>query len=719
MNFNGEKIKTGIIGLDKLLFGGLCLQTPESSKITKPLSIAIYGDKGTSKALLAMQLLHGITVSLRKYEFIEKEIIKEGKEEKTIIKKVNLLSPIYFTSEMKKENVSDMLLDMLLSKCINKIVENNAKGRRDWTGCKFANFAFNTNNQSIGASIMLEKLDYYLGEEMLIYDTHTNALHIAHPLNQHHRKSSEDSPLFFRHYDSIGEYAKKVSEQTWIGEEYEAMAGNFFDIRIITLKNENKELSIADQKDINNNPLSDSCDTNDCKHNACNEITKIPCVVINELKSYTSNDKTDLKINYQQSHLSDAIKKICEDSFVNIFLVDGSPKDINMSFDMLIELRKNEDKDTHYLFNQLSIKKSSIQDTAIGWHIFKKRDYGIEVYPSSHVILQKRRHMPKDLLMSQKSILAKSFQKFIDDSESNVSLQNLGDFEKNQSTPFQMNTSLMDMLKDFDDSRQKESAVDILKTILVPSPLDDRKGECTALIGQPNTFKRFLTHSGTFNACCEGVHTLNILLDKDDQIMGRRMICPAYMCKRAGKFSNELIRNCIKCYNFIHYSNIRMGCISSDEFFYYLIKQIEISRARASEKNDIRRIVIDDLQKLEYCFPILHNDPLFLTTLISICKDYNIDLFMLCDKSSTIVSALRAQSDNVICTERISEDGLIIYIERYAGYSSPSRIWKCEVENMNDLFYCDTINSKRHFNINDRHIYSKVEYTMNNYWNNK
>lgn len=58
MKYNGEKIKTGITGLDKLLFGGLCLQSPNPTEVDRPLTIAIYGDKGTSKALLAMQLLH-------------------------------------------------------------------------------------------------------------------------------------------------------------------------------------------------------------------------------------------------------------------------------------------------------------------------------------------------------------------------------------------------------------------------------------------------------------------------------------------------------------------------------------------------------------------------------------------------------------------------------------------------------------------------------------
>lgn len=679
--YNGEKIQTGIAGFDKLLFGGLCLQSPNPPEVVRPLTIAIYGDKGTSKALLAMQLLHGITKSLYKYEFI-------GESER----KVKFLPPVYLTKEKHIDNVSDMLLDMLLSKCITDIVENNAKGKQDWKGSEFVRFAFNTDSTSARVPIKLEELDKYLGEEILIYDTHTNALHMARPLNQRLRKmyeDYEDVPLFKRKYNKIEDYKNDLSKMSnWSGEEYENMAQNFFDIIILS----NNENNITSDTTISLPPsLTPLFDDSS---NEENEVSKIPCVVIDELKSI-NGDK--------------AINK----SFVTIFLIEGDIKDINKSFDLLIELSKEKDEATDYLFTKLSIKKSTMQDTAIGWHIYKKRDYGIEIYPSSHVILQKRRHMPKDLLSSQKSILEDTFQRYIDENDDNNRYSKLNSFESEQSNPYNLYSKLAEKLKTFDESRQKECAVDILKAILIPSFLNNQKGESTALIGPPNTYKRFLTHSGTFNACCENKHTLNILLDKDDQIMGRMMLCPAYICKKTGRSSINLISDCVKCYKYIHSSNIRMGCISPDEFFYYLIKQIEISRA---SENRISRIVVDDLQKLEYCFPVLRHDSLFLTTLISICKDFEIDLFMLCDKSSTLVDALRAQADNVICTERISENTLNIFIERFAGYSSPSRIWKCEVDCMKELFYCDIVNSKRQFYINERHIFSKEEFSMKHYW---
>lgn len=691
MKYNGEKIKTGITGLDKLLFGGLCLQSPNPTEVVRPLTIAIYGDKGTSKALLAMQLLHGITKSLKRYDFFVEDS-KYGKEGK---RKVEFLPPLYYTKEKNAENVSDMLLDMLLSKCIADIVENNAKGKQDWKGCKFSKFAFNTDNVSTGVPIKTEELDKYLGEEILVYDTHTNALHIAHPLNQRHRKASENIPLFKRLYDDIREYAEKLgAEDNWRGDEYENMAQNFFDVRIVSSNAKSK----CKDKDILYSTYHALCDY-DYTINGKGNTFKIPCIVVDELKS---NEATDCICHHY-----------IDNSFVTIFLIDGDIKRIDKQFDLLIELSKEEDEKTHYLFTKLSIKKSIMQDTAIGWHIYKKRDYGIEIYPSSHVILQKRRHMPKDLLLSQKSILIDTFQRFIDENEDNDSFQNLISFERQQSDPNYLQNKLSGKIKEFDASRQKECAVDILKRILIPSSSSQQKGESTALIGLPNTYKRFLTHSSTFNACCENRHTLNILLDKDDQIMGRMTLCPAYTCKKTNKSSLDLIKDCVECYKYIHSSNIRMGCISSDEFFYYLIKQIEISRASG---NRLSRIVVDDLQKLEYCFPVLHNDSLFLTTLISICKDYEIELLMLCDKSSPLVGALRSQSDNVICTERTGEDSLDIYIERYAGYSSPSRIWKCEVDSMKELFYCDMVNSKRQFCINERHIFSRGNYTMKNYW---
>ena len=70
IHYNNGKVRTGINGLDELLYGGLQLQTVtyqgkgEETSDVRPLTIYIVGDTGTSRSMLAMQFLHGITKSL-------------------------------------------------------------------------------------------------------------------------------------------------------------------------------------------------------------------------------------------------------------------------------------------------------------------------------------------------------------------------------------------------------------------------------------------------------------------------------------------------------------------------------------------------------------------------------------------------------------------------------------------------------------------------------
>ena len=70
MVYNNEKLKTHIDGLDLLLFDGLCLHKNCSQKT---LTILIQGEEGTYKSLLAMQLLAGISRSMRALERKQKK----------------------------------------------------------------------------------------------------------------------------------------------------------------------------------------------------------------------------------------------------------------------------------------------------------------------------------------------------------------------------------------------------------------------------------------------------------------------------------------------------------------------------------------------------------------------------------------------------------------------------------------------------------------------
>lgn len=671
--FYGQKIRTGIEGLDYLLYGGIYLKCPNIQQINTPLTIAIYGDKGTSRALFAMQLLCGITRSIGNITFT--------REINGVKTKIKMHAPFFYSDNKGVDNLTDMLMDMSISQTISYIIKNNAEGKNNWNGSQFCNAVFDTSNQLRNIPLNKNMLDKYIGEEMLVYNIQTNALHLAKPLNQHTPKVAIDKPVFIRKKEMlVNKYAESMRTACILSNDTD-MASNFFNVNLYSEREDNCIKTLAEYLSLTESEF-------------------IPCTVVDKIKKDETCNITEV---------------LTKKSLVSIFIFDEEP-DKKTTFDMMIELRRYNNESMHYIFNQLSIKKSVMQDTAIGWHIYKKRDYGIEIYPSSHVLLQKRRHMTKGLLLSQRSIIFGTYQRHLDElpPESDYVASFL-DFEnklKNNETEFKKLTS---SLETYNRERQKACPIDTLQKILIPDKNNiENRGEATAIIGSPNTYKRFLTLSSTFNACCNDMHTLYILLDKDYDIMMRRTVCPAYICKTWNNRNIGITPDCEKCYNHIHFNNIRMGCISPDEFFYYLIKLIKISR---NSSMPISRIVIDDLQKIEFCFPMFNNDPLFLTTLISICKDYKVDLFMLCDKSSSLVSALRAQADNVICTRRTGDRKLEIFIERYSGYCSPSRMWKCIITDTLGMFCCDKIgNTGRHFRLDEHYVENGDVWSMDDYW---
>ena len=167
-------------------------------------------------------------------------------------------------------------------------------------------------------------------------------------------------------------------------------------------------------------------------------------------------------------------------------------------------------------------------------------------------------------------------------------------------------------------------------------------GFVTAVVGKANTYKRFLTFGGIFGSASTKDHTLIIMMNKEESVMRRRLICPA-------RYSGKDIKYCRNCYHYIHFMNICMGNITPEEFLYYLEKQIEVPYDD-EQKKKIRRIVIDDLQILDFCFPRLEGNGLFLAALAELCRVNDIILYILCDTTSKLYPTLHALADNVIFT---------------------------------------------------------------------
>lgn len=656
IHYNNGKVKTGISGLDELLYGGLQLQVwnyrnnRENIEV-RPLRISIVGDTGTSRSLLAMQLLHGITKSLRS--------MKANCDETKDV--VRLGYPVFFSGH-DKQNLSDLLIDMVISKCVNKVIEDNAycdAGEEVWNKDRFCKRVFSVSDK-VDTNIELDKLDIYLGKEIAEYNIMSNSLEIHSCFNGNFESDEEHCLSFVRKYDNLADYSLNLDENK--DKDVKELFDEFFDVEI---KDFGENVTISDKETI------------------------IPCVVFDR-ESSINDDKSQERYN---NRIKDFEKRRV---FVKIYINDRSAS--TDGYDMIIDMRNYMEPELRYMSHQLSILKSSLQDTAKGWHQYKKRNSGIEVYPSVHVILQRRNHMPKDVLRAAQGILAETYLRYMENTKynkknENISLNNFIDREEIRENKKQK------LIRLYENFAEQESTETVIEKILTGT--SDGFCQVTAIIGLPNTFKRHIALAGTFSACCRGKHTLNILMGNDDNRIFRKMICPAAIFRNPEKTMKSKCDKCMTCYDCIHFKEIRTGCISSDELFYYLIHQIKLSSKKSCKR--ISRVVIDDLQKIEFCFPLLHKDPLFLPSLISICKVHGVDLFILCDRKSELAESLRAQADNVILTERTHSNGLNIYVERYDGPSYPSRIWGCAVSDIKDLFYCDIERDKCN---DERKIYS-------------
>ena len=79
--------------------------------------------------------------------------------------------------------------------------------------------------------------------------------------------------------------------------------------------------------------------------------------------------------------------------------------DVDFDCDMVIELRNEttEGKE-HYFLSYLSIVKSRFQRSALGWHQYKIREKGIEVFPSIHFRMHYQNPITNVLLNSLKPL---------------------------------------------------------------------------------------------------------------------------------------------------------------------------------------------------------------------------------------------------------------------------------------------------------------------------
>lgn len=665
------KLPTGIRGLDKVLYGGIDVNVLKALHIggnnipRTPLVIAIKGSEDDNdKSVLAMQMLYGIAQSVEKIK-ADYQHINNGCNQ-----------PVMYSTYYQTHKLDDMFLDYFISSSLQEILRKKASkdANVNLSSNIFTNLLFDSSNilcqgistnANIPYTAVANTTDAMIGDGIIYYNRRTNSLHVKADLTADDNKYNQ---VYLRQFDSINEYSQMYSNKQQDALFYKYTGLHFLPFLMIgNLTYSQLTTSIANPKEL----------------------------IAVDLSEY--KDLAVTKIN--------GLLNLLHDAKIVILVVDSTAEIPENRVNMMIELSQKVDH--KFVLKYLQITKSDSQDFAPGLHQYKKRDYGIEVYPRKELYLYERRYLQRALVYTHADALTETYQQYMKlqkyyiDTPTTTYEDYEADITSEENKPF---------YAIYPKNYMEQMSIDLLNRVFIPiNPLRNllhksknetefieneymygNAGFVTAVIGKANTYKRFLTFGGIFGSACAEDHTLIIMMNKEEMVTRRRLACPARpLC-------GDRDKACRSCYHYIHFMNICMGNITPEEFLYYLERQIEVTYD-GDQKKHIRRIVIDDLQILDFCFPRL-NDGLFLAALAELCREHDIILYILCDISGKMLPPLRALADNVIITQKDKKDGHpLIFVEKFAGYTNtPSKMYCGKVKNVNKLFRCvekDGINS--------------------------
>lgn len=665
------KLPTGIRGLDKVLYGGIDVNVLKALHIggndipRTPLVIVIKGSEDDNdKSVLAMQMLYGIAQSVEKIKADYQPIISGWNQ------------PVMYSTYYQTHKLDDMFLDYFISSSLQEILRKKASkdANVNLSSNIFTNLLFDSSNilcqgistnANIPYTAVANKTDAMIGDGIIYYNRRTNSLHVKANLTADDNKYNQ---VYLRKFDSINEYSQMYSIKQQDALFYKYTGLHFLPFSMIgKLTYSQLTTSIANPKEL----------------------------IAVDLSAY--KDLAVTKIN--------GLLNLLHGAKIVILVVDSTAEIPENRVNMMIELSQKVDH--KFVLKYLQITKSDSQDFAPGLHQYKKRDYGIEVYPRKELYLYERRYLQRALVYTHADALTETYQQYMKlqkyyiDTPTTTYEDYEADIASEENKPF---------YAIYPKNYMEQMSIDLLNRVFIPiNPLRNllhksknetefieneymygNAGFVTAVIGKANTYKRFLTFGGIFGSACAEDHTLIIMMNKEEMVTRRRLACPARpLC-------GDRDKACRSCYHYIHFMNICMGNITPEEFLYYLERQIEVTYD-GDQKKHIRRIVIDDLQILDFCFPRL-NDGLFLAALAELCREHDIILYILCDISGKMLPPLRALADNVIITQKDKKDGHpLIFVEKFAGYTNtPSKMYCGKVKNVNKLFRCvekDGINS--------------------------
>ena len=658
-----QRIPTNISGLDELLYGGLDI-------IKAPFCIVIRGGAGTESTLFGLQLLYGIALSLN--------------EEKRGFPMGNDVEPYFMTSCHSKDDIDNRLTDTFISSCLHLLTKRILEKSYTEPDLGILTKLFFdtseivcTKNPSpppprLPIKSIKDEPDKLIAQNVMYYNRRTRALH-------------------YRTADCIADITNMVYPRAHSSiEDY--------------LKGRNRKRL--------NDTLYRLVRTMLIPTHFCKAPSPLPLSHVRLLGVELDDTR-----GYKQAAMRTLIHSMKRTATISVLIVDdGTEVPINCA-DILINLYN---KQRHgYVLHILNLMHNSHQDSVLGEHQYKKRDFGIEVFPSLHTYFKKKKNFHRSLVYTHSSVVEDIFPQYLSRKEAlGQDDASYEDFVANSRKYMEENMSVFHTADDV-----KLISHDILKRIFLTDRcpcggkdfFNDETGLVTAVIGAGNTFKRYLTIGSSFSSAIKHEDTLFMILNKEKHLIQKRMSCPARMRHHCYK------PHCMECYKHFHFMVIYPEHITQDEFVYILRQRIRMAYDKPAGRY-VRRIIIDDLQILDYCFPMLEGKGDFLSAIMNICREHDISLYILCDKDARSRDVLRALADNIVCTEKTEDGHPRIFVERCFGYyNPPSKLYCGVIGDIERLFECNeqsvgSCKSMLRFTINPLQIEDRTVPNIDKFW---
>ncbi len=324
--------------------------------------------------------------------------------------------------------------------------------------------------------------------------------------------------------------------------------------------------------------------------------------------------------------------------------------------DMVIQIEgKEHKKQQNYYLNRICIEKSRFQQSVLGWHQYKIRESGIQVFPSLHYRTHRLDKLDDYIEYSEESILQDytDLTLFTDEQEDEPNNDQKNDknncglfwsfhnphcfYCRNYNDPRGIDHLLTNQL------RKNPESYSFLKKILGGEP---HRGSTTAVLGAHHTFKLQASLDFLRDGSIKGEHGLLICLqDMKPELYKERASLCGWVCYK-DKSEMEKCNNQKNCYGKVHSLLLRPGCISPEEFIFLLDNRL-INGVRTGKH--IQRIVFWDLQQISERFPFFAQDRFFLPALIDYLRNkWAIRAVFTGPASAEVSQQMNVLADNIV-----------------------------------------------------------------------